>query len=122
MRSVRRCWVVVIALLALGAGRAAAQPIAFETPAVVDPIHTFGEPDVGVDPQGRVFSSGPAGTGTQGSVWLRSVDGGPTVRANSPGAAPDPIPGLNAPPRGGDPDIALAPDRTPVLSGPYAQR
>src|SRR5690349_12256413 len=49
MRSVRRCWVVVIALLALGAGRAAAQPIAFETPAVVDPIHTFGEPPGGGD-------------------------------------------------------------------------
>ena len=28
-------------------------PIKFEVPAVVDPIHTNGEPDIAIDPQGR---------------------------------------------------------------------
>src|SRR6267142_3554750 len=49
-------------------------PIRFEVPAVVDPIHTNGEPDIGIDPFGRVFVSGPTWTGTQRSVWLGSVD------------------------------------------------
>ena len=47
-------------------------PIAFEVPSVVDPIHTNGEPDVAVDPFGRVFVSGPTGTGTQRSTWFGS--------------------------------------------------
>ncbi|TMC39380.1 MAG: hypothetical protein E6J25_12375, partial [Chloroflexi bacterium] len=51
----------------------AAPGIAFEVPAVVDPIHTNGEPDIGIDPQGRVFVSGPTGTGTQRSTWFGSV-------------------------------------------------
>ena len=38
---------------------AATGGITFETPSIADPIHTFGEPDIGVDPQGRVFVSGP---------------------------------------------------------------
>ena len=59
------------------AGAAAATGgISFETPSIADPIHTFGEPDIGIDPQGRVFVSGPTGTGTQRSVWFGSVDGG----------------------------------------------
>src|SRR3954453_15047467 len=120
MRSVHRCCWVVIALLALGAGRAAAQPIAFETPAGVDPIHTFGEPDVGVDPQGRVFSSGPTGTGTQRSVWLGSADGGHTFRTISPGPAPSAIQSFNAPPGGGDTEIAFARDGTQFFSDLYA--
>jgi len=51
--------------------------ITFGTPTVVDPIHTNGEPDIGIDPQGRVFVSGPTGTGTsaaRGSV--RWTEGG----------------------------------------------
>src|SRR5207244_9176002 len=60
-------------------------PIKFEVPAVVDPIHTNGEPDIGIDPQGRVFVSGPTGTGTQRSTWFGSVDGGKTFRMVSPG-------------------------------------
>src|SRR3954453_5970905 len=105
MRSARRCCWVVLALLAVGPGRAAAEPIGFETPAVVDPIHTFGEPDIGVDPQGRVFVSGPTGTGTQRSIWLGSVDGGHTFRTISPGPPPSAAAGTNAPPGGGDTDI-----------------
>src|SRR5205807_2603503 len=91
----------------------AAPGIAFGVPVVVDPIHTFGEPDIGIDPQGRVFVSGPTGTGTQRSVWFGSVDGGHTFRVVTPcPLAPFPpcpqptaIAGTNAHPGGGDTDI-----------------
>jgi hypothetical protein len=84
---------------------AATGGIAFETPSVVDPIHTFGEPDIGVDPQGRVFVSGPTGTGTQRSVWFGSVDGGHSFRTISPGPPPSDITSFEAPPGGGDTDL-----------------
>src|SRR5207244_6242096 len=58
----------------------AAPSIGFETPTVVDPIHTNGEPDIAVDKFGRVFDSGPTGTGTQRSTWFGSVDAGHTFR------------------------------------------
>src|SRR5258708_19946950 len=76
-------------------------PIKFEVPAVVDPIHTNGEPDIAIDPQGRVFVSGPTGTGTQRSVWLGSVDRGHTFRIINPGVPPNPLVGTNPPPGGG---------------------
>jgi hypothetical protein len=82
-------------------------PIKFEVPAVVDPIHTNGEPDIAIDPQGRVFVSGPTGTGTQRSVWLGSVDRGHTFRAISPGSPPNGITSFVDPPGGGDTDIAF---------------
>src|SRR5213082_3748634 len=92
------------------AAAATTSAIGFETPTPVDPIHTFGEPDIGVDPQGRVFVSGPTGTGTQRSVWFGSVDGGHTFRVVTPcPLAPFPpcpqptaIAGTNAHPGGGD--------------------
>ena len=93
--------------VAAGPAAAATSAISFETPAVADPIHTFGEPDIGVDPQGRVFVSGPTGTGTQRSVWFGSVDGGHTYRPISPGPVPDAVQSFNAPPGGGDTDIAF---------------
>jgi hypothetical protein len=83
----------------------AAPGIAFSTPIVVDPIHTNGEPDIGIDPQGRVFVSGPTGTGTQRSTWFGSVDKGHTFRVISPGPPPSAITGLVDPPGGGDTDI-----------------
>src|SRR5256714_10485139 len=83
----------------------AAPGIAFSTPVVVDPIHTNGEPDIGIDPQGRVFVSGPTGTGTQRSTWSGSVDQAHTYRVISPGPPPSPIVGLIDPPGGGDTDI-----------------
>ncbi len=52
-------------LLSIGNLRLVAQTIKFEVPAVVDPIHTNGEPDIAIDPSRRVFVSGPTGTGTQ---------------------------------------------------------
>src|SRR2546428_570421 len=69
----------------------AAPGIAFGVPVVVDPIHTNGEPDIGIDPQGRVFVSGPTGTGTQRSTWFGSVDQGHTFRVISPGPPPSAI-------------------------------
>src|SRR5437879_2934936 len=80
-------------------------PIKFEVPAVVDPIHTNGEPDIGIDPVGMVYVSGPTGTGTQRSVWLGSVDRGHTFRIISPGPPPSAIGGIIDPPGGGDTDI-----------------
>src|SRR4051794_39402852 len=84
---------------------AAATGIAFSTPSVADPIHTFGEPDIGVDPQGRVFVSGPTGTGTQRSAWEGSVDGGHSFRVITPGPVPTAIQSTEDPPGGGDTDL-----------------
>src|SRR5947199_7226757 len=105
---------LVVASLSSASTAAARGPskISFSTPSVVDPIHTLGEPDIGIDPQGRVFVSGPTGTGTQRSVWFGSVDGGHTFRVVTPCPllpvppcpAPDALTGTTAPPGGGDTD------------------
>src|SRR5438874_6207855 len=95
----------LVFFLPSASSRAAAGGISFETPSVVDPIHTYGEPDIGVDPQGRVFVSGPTGTGTQRSAWNGSVDGGHTFRVITPGAPPTAIQSIEDPPGGGDTDI-----------------
>ena len=87
---------------------AGAGPIGFETPSIVDPVHTNGEPDIAVDPQGRVFNSGPTGTGTQRSTWFGSVDGGHTFRVMAQKTVPSAIMSIPAPgPGGGDTDIAF---------------
>jgi hypothetical protein len=101
----------------------AAASIGFEVPALVDAIHTNGEPDVAVDAtNGQVFDSGPTGTGTQRSTWFGSVDGGHTFRLvtpcplvpfppppPSPGSqgcpAPNALTGTIDAPGGGDTDI-----------------
>jgi len=104
------CCVVLMSVGALARSipaAAAGSTIGFETPALVDPIQTAGEPDIGVDPLGRVFSSGPTGTGTQRSVWFGSVDGGHTFRDISPGPPPSPLASIVDPPGGGDTDIAF---------------
>src|SRR5438270_5026552 len=99
---------VVLAPIPLGLITASAAGIAFETPSIVDPIHTNGEPDIAVDPQGRVFNSGPTGTGTQRSTWFGSVDGGHTFRVMAQKTVPSPIIGIPAPgPGGGDTDTAF---------------
>src|SRR5207245_2779332 len=85
---------------------AAAGGMAFQGPSVVDPIHTNGEPDIGLDGQGRVFVSGPTGTGTQRSTWFGSVDGGQTFRVMAQKVPPTAVQGIPAPgPGGGDTDI-----------------
>src|SRR5438309_2837514 len=100
--------IVVFAPLPLVSNAASSNAIGFETPSIVDPIHTNGEPDIAVDPQGRVFNSGPTGTGTQRSTWFGSVDGGHTFRVMAQKTVPSPIMGIPAPgPGGGDTDIAI---------------
>src|SRR3989454_3640799 len=96
---------LVAGSLPLRAQSSSTPPIRFEVPAVVDPIHTNGEPDIGIDVFGRVFVSGPTGTGTQRSTWFGSVDRGHTFRIISPGLPPNAITGLVDPPGGGDTDI-----------------
>ena len=93
--------------IAIVAGQlsASASGIAFSTPTVVDPIHTFGEPDIGIDPLGRVFVSGPTGTGTQRSMWEGSVDGGNSFREVSAGPPPSALIGTEQPPGGGDTEL-----------------
>ena len=87
---------------------ASSSTIGFETPTIVDPIHTNGEPDIAIDPQGRVFNSGPTGTGTQRSTWFGSTDGGHTFRVMAQKAVPSAIMSIPAPgPGGGDTDIAF---------------
>ena len=109
---IRRRYAVILVsacalLLSIGKLRLLAQTIKFEVPAVVDPIHTNGEPDIAIDPSGRIFVSGPTGTGTQRSTWFGSVDRGHTFRIITPGPAPTAITGIIDPPGGGDTDIAF---------------
>ncbi|HZQ48686.1 MAG TPA: hypothetical protein VFB69_00060 [Candidatus Dormibacteraeota bacterium] len=102
---------VVVARAPATVATASSSTIGFETPSIVDPIHTNGEPDIAVDPQGRVFNSGPTGTGTQRSTWFGSVDGGHTFRVMAQKAPPSALTSIPAPgPGGGDTDIAF--DRT----------
>ena len=114
------CAAVALSTTGASSARAAGHGITFETPSVVDPIHTYGEPDVGVDPLGRVFSSGPTGTGTQRSAWEASVDGGHTFRIVTPNAPPTAIQGIEDPPGGGDTDIAFARSATQYFADLYA--
>ncbi len=97
----------VTAPIASGAGSSSvASSIGFQVPSIVDPIHTNGEPDIAIDPQGRIFVSGPTGTGTQRSTWFGSVDGGQTFRVMAQKIPPTPVIGNPAPaPGGGDTDI-----------------
>ena len=54
--------------------------IRFGVPRIVDPIHTYGEPDIKVTPNGTVYVSGPQGTGVQRSIWSASYDNGDSYR------------------------------------------
>ena len=88
--------------------------ITFGVPYVTDPIHTYGEPDIGFEPavagnaDGKyAYVSGPAGTGSQRSIWEASDDGGQTFRPVGPLAPPTGSASTNAPPGGGDTEIAF---------------
>lgn len=96
--------------------------ITFSTPTVVDPVHTWGEPSIGISPSGdsHVFSSGPTGTGTQRSMWEASVDGGHSFREISANQSPNSVEGTNQPPGGGDTDIAFSHTGTQYFSDLYA--
>lgn len=83
----------------------AADPITFSTPTLADADHANGEPDIGIDAQGRVFTSGPTGTGTQRSMWYGSTDGGHQFSQISAGPPPSTITGTTQPPGGGDTEL-----------------
>ena len=96
----------VALVVGMSAASAGAAPIGFSTPTIVDPISTFGEPSVAVDPAGgNVFASGPTGTGVQRSQWETSSDGGQTFRILTPAAPPTAVQSTEDPPGGGDTDI-----------------
>lgn len=84
---------------------AAASTITFSTPTLADADHAYGEPDIGIDPKGRVFTSGPTGTGTQRSLSYASTDGGHTFSAFSAGPPPGTVSGVTQPPGGGDTEL-----------------
>ncbi len=91
--------------------------IGFSSPAVVDPVHAYGEPDVRISADdGRVYASGPWGTGTQRSIWNISADGGRTFRprhnppittaAQSDSQIPCPVPAAQCV-GGGDTELSI---------------
>src|SRR5205823_908029 len=95
------------------AGAAPTKPapsgVTFGSPSVVDPVHTYGEPDAKVAYDGTVYDSGPWGTGTQRSLWEQSTDHGMTFHplhtpaVQSPDESDSQIPG----PGGGDTEISI---------------
>jgi hypothetical protein len=88
------------------AARAASGAIGFSTPSIVDPISTFGEPTIAIDPVGNdVFASGPTGTGVQRSQWEASSDGGQSFRIMTPAVPPTAVQSTEDPPGGGDTDL-----------------
>ena len=127
----------------LAASAATTPAIGFEVPRVADPIHTYGEPNIGVAPNqaayvaqpsdqssGEVYVSGPTGTGTQRSIWQGSVDGGHTFRnivrsdplglGNPCNALPVPVCGSIAAPGGGDTEINFDHNRKQYFADLYA--
>src|SRR4051794_41773628 len=89
-----------------GKSKAAAVATTFGVPRMVDPIHTYGEPDIKVAPNGDVHVSGPQGTGVQRSVWNVSKDGGDSWGVGdgvpaTPGDRTPPAPAERAEGRGG---------------------
>lgn len=90
MRSSYPGAIAVVALSLLGFSVPFAKPltaattpsIGFEVPRVVDPIHTYGEPGLVVDPttDQNVAVTGPSGAGTERAIWQSSIDGGHTFR------------------------------------------
>ncbi len=115
----------------VAAGKKTPQPTAlsFGVPRVVDPIHTYGEPDVKVGPPrsdrtADMIVSGPAGTGTQRSVLNYSVDGGNSFRvvADVPqGAQPAELPSKSTDgPGGGDTEAIFGRDGTLFYDDLYA--
>src|SRR6476646_387588 len=93
---------------------AAAAATTFGVPRIVDPIHTYGEPDIKVAPNGDIHVSGPQGTGVQRSIWNVSKDGGDSWRvvngipANPLDQPPIALAKTTPGPGGGDTELAIA--------------
>ncbi len=84
--------------------------VSFGVPRVVDPLHTYGEPDIAIGPTGDVVVSGPQGTGVQRSVWNVSPDNGNSWRyvMDLPQGTPAPVPPKSTEgPGGGDTELAI---------------
>lgn len=83
--------------------------IRFGSPSVVDTVHTYGEPDIKVAPNGFVYDSGPWGTGTQRSLWEQSTDRGRTFHPlhDTPIASPNDSDTKITGPGGGDTEISI---------------
>jgi len=84
--------------------------VTFGVPRIVDPIHTYGEPDIAIGPTGDVVVSGPQGTGVQRSIWNVSRDNGNSWRyvMDLPQGTPAPVPPKStAGPGGGDTELAI---------------
>ncbi len=92
------------------AGAAGTSGVSFGVPRVVDPIHTYGEPDISIGPTGDVVVSGPQGTGVQRSVWNVSRDNGNSWRyvMDLPQGTPAAVPPRSTNgPGGGDTELAI---------------
>jgi hypothetical protein len=92
-----------------GGGGGSGGGITFGSPVIVDPVHAYGEPDIKIAPDGTTYTSGPWGTGTQRSIWNRSIDGGATFRAmhDSPISSAAQSDTQIAGPGGGDTELAI---------------
>ena len=99
--------VVPLALISSPAGPASS--VTFGSAIIVDPIHTFGEPDIHLSPDGNVYVSGPWGTGTQRSFWERSSDGGRSFRPLhvTPMTSTDQSDSAITGPGGGDTELSI---------------
>jgi len=99
------------------AGAAPTKPapsgVTFGSPSVVDPVHTYGEPDIHVAYDGTIYDSGPWGTGTQRSLWEQSTDGGHAFHAmhSSAISSPDQSDSVIGAPAGGGGDTEISIDR-----------
>jgi hypothetical protein len=109
--------VSLLAVPALAAGKGGGgkpgggtSAIGFGSAVIVNPVETYGEPDIKIAGDGTTYVSGPWGTGTQRSIWDRSVDGGRTFRRMhaTPVASANDSDTLIPGPGGGDTEIAIA--------------
>jgi len=101
-------------------------PIKFGVPRIVDPIHTYGEPDIKVAPNGTVYVSGPQGTGVQRSIWNASYDNGDSYRLVQDNKTGTAYPSALIPtkstlgPGGGDTELAIDRHNTVYYADLYA--
>ena len=110
------------------ASGAAVKPgaIKFGVPRIVDPVHTYGEPDIKVAPNGTMYVSGPAGTGVQRSIWNTSYDNGDSYRLEQDTKTGSAYPSSLIPtkstmgPGGGDTEIAIDRENTVYYADLYA--
>jgi hypothetical protein len=100
---------LMLPLAAVSSSPASPAPsVTFGSAVIVDPIHTFGEPDVRIKGN-NVYVSGPWGTGTQRSLFEWSSDGGRTFRPlhSTPISSVNQSATMILGPGGGDTEISI---------------